>query len=188
MLAVIGFEVCFFVASRATSVLSLTFGLVYHGGRHNTCGDSDDSVAKNHDDAGKKTSHEGDRGDVTITNSSKGDNRPVDAGADVCELRVGLVSLDDEHECTDDGNEDEDEEKIDKYLLETHTDALEKKIAFVDEREELEHSENTQKSEHTQDEKVACRRKARDEGKIKRQGRHKVDNTKKTESIVLGTR
>ena len=99
-----------------------------------------------------------------------------------------MCSFDDEHERTNDGDEDEDEEEIDKYLLETHANALEKQITFVDERKEFKHSENTQKSEHTQDEKVACRRKARDEGKIKRQGGHKVNNTKKTEGIVLGTR
>lgn len=99
-----------------------------------------------------------------------------------------MCSFDDEHERTDDGDKNEDEEKIDKYLLEAHTDALEEQITFVDEREELEHSENTQKSEDTQDEKVACRGEARNEGKIERQGRHKVDNTKKTEGIVLGAR
>ena len=188
MLAVVGFEVGFFVAARAATVLALAFGLVYHGGGHDTCGDSDDGITQNHDDAGKEASHEGDRGDVAITNGGEGDNRPIDAGADVCELRVRLCSLDDEHERTDDGDEDEDEEEIDKYLLETHANALEKQITFVDERKEFEHSENTQKSEHTQDEKVACRRKARDEGKIKRQGGHKVNNTKKTEGIVLGAR
>lgn len=99
-----------------------------------------------------------------------------------------MCSFDDEHERTDDGDKNEDEEKIDKYLLEAHTDALEEQITFVDEREELEHSENTKKSEHTKDKKVACRGKARDEGKIERQGRHKVDDAEETEGIVLGAR
>ena len=156
MLAVVGFEVGFFVAARAATVLALAFGLVYHGGRHDTCGDSDDGITQNHDDAGKEASHEGDRGDVAITNGGEGDNRPIDAGADVGELGIGLVSFDHKHQSSHDGDEDEDEEEIDKYLPETHTDALEKQIAFVDEREELEHTENTKKSEYTQDEEVAC--------------------------------
>jgi hypothetical protein len=32
MLAVVGFEVCFLVAARASSVLTLLLGLVYHSG------------------------------------------------------------------------------------------------------------------------------------------------------------
>lgn len=188
MLAVVGFEVGFFVAARAATVLALAFGLVYHGGRHDTCGDSDDGITQNHDDAGKEASYEGDRCDVAIADGCEGDNRPVDAGADVRELRAWLVSLDDEHESSDDGNEDEDEEEIDEYLTETQADTLQEQVALVDEGEELEHTEDTYESEHTQDKEVACRRETWNEGKIERQGRQKVDDTKETEGIVLGAR
>ena len=156
MLAVVGFEIRFFVATRTPSIFAFTLRFINHRSRHNTSGNCNDGVTKNHNDTRQEASHDSDRSDVAITNSSKGDNRPVDAGADVCELRVRLCSFDDEHQRTNDGDEDEDEEEIDKYLPETHTDALEKQIAFVDEREELEHTENTKKSEYTQDEEVAC--------------------------------
>ena len=77
---------------------------------------------------------------------------------------------------------------IDEYLTETQADTLQEQVALVDEGEELEHTEDTYESEHTQDEEVACRRETWDEGKIERQGRQKVDDTKETESIVLGAR
>lgn len=99
-----------------------------------------------------------------------------------------MSSLDDEHEGAKDRDQNEDEEEIDEYLTETQSDALEKQMTFVDEGEELEHTEDTDESEDTQDEEVACRREAGDEGQVERQGRQQVDDTKEAEGVVLGTR
>ena len=158
MLAVVGFEVCFLVAAGAASVLSLLLGLVYHGGRHDAGGDCDDGVAQYHDHAGEETPDKGDGSDVAITHRGEGDDCPVDAGADVGELCVRLSSFHHEHEGADDGDENEDEEEIDKYLTETQADTLEKKITLVDKGKELEHTENAQETENSQDEEVACGR------------------------------
>ena len=186
MLAIVGLEVCFLVASRTASILAFALGLVNHRGRNNTCRNSDDGVTKNHDDAGQKASNNSDRGDVTITDGSEGNNRPIDAGADVGELRTWLCSFYNEHERANDGDEDEDKGKIDEYLAETQTDALHQEVAFVDEGEELEHTEDTDESEHTQNEEIACRREARDEGEVERQGRQKVNDAKETEGVAFG--
>ena len=116
MLAVVGFEVGLFVATWTASIFSLALGSVYHGGRHDTCGDSDDGITQNHDDAGKEASYEGDRCDVAISNGGHRDDSPIDAGAQIRELCARLTSLNHEHECAQNGDEDEDEEEIDEYL------------------------------------------------------------------------
>ena len=156
MHAVVGFEVGFLVATGATAVLSLALGLVNHGGGDDTCRHSDDGVTQYHDERGKEATDEGDWGDVTITDGGEGDNRPIDAGADICELGARLVSFDHKHQGSHDGDEDENEEEIDEYLPETELDALKEKMTFIDESEELEHAENADESEDTQDEEIAC--------------------------------
>ena len=188
MLAVVGFEVGLFVATGAAAILTFALGLVNHGSGDDTRRNGDDGVTKNHHDAREEAPDNGNGGDITIANGGEGDNSPIDAGADVGELRIGLSSLYDEHEGSEDGDEDENKEEIDKYLPETEFDALQKKIPLVDEGEEFEDSEDADESEDTQDEKVACGREAGNEGKVERQRRQKVDNAKETEGIILGTR
>ena len=156
MHAVVGFEVGFLVATGATAVLSLAFGFVNHGGGDDTCRHSDDRVTQNHDEGGKEATDEGYRGDVTITDGGEGDDCPIDAGADICELGARLVSFDHKHQGSHDGDKDENEEEIDEYLPETELDALKEKMTFIDECEELEHAEDTDESEDTQDEEIAC--------------------------------
>ena len=166
MLAVVGSEVGFLVAARTTTILSLALGFVNHGGRHDTGGHSDDGVTQNHDEGGEEASNDRDRSDVAITDSGEGDNRPVDAGADVGELGVRLCSLNHKHQRTHDGDENEHKEEIDEYLPDTELDALKQQVTFVDEGEELEHAEDADKSEDTQDEEVACGGEVRNEGEI----------------------
>ena len=188
MLAVVRSEVSLLIAAGAATILALPLRLVYHGGRHDACGHSDDGVTQNHHEARQEASDDGDRRDVAITDGGEGHYRPVDARADVCELRIGLSSLDDEHEGAKDRDQNEDEEEIDEYLTETQSDALEKQMTFVDEGEELEHAEDADQTEDSDDEEVACRREAGDEGQVERQGRQQVDDTKEAEGVVLGTR
>ena len=166
MLAVVGFEVGFLVAARTTTILSLAFGLVNHGGRHDTGGHSDDGVTENHDEGGEKASNDRDRSDVAITDGGEGDNRPVYAGSDVGELSARLCSLNHKHQRSHNGDKDEHKEEIDEYLPDTELDALKQQMAFVDKGEELEHAEDADKSEHPEDEEVACRGKVRNEGEI----------------------
>ena len=166
MLAVVGFEVGFLVATRTTTILSLTLGLVNHGGRYDTGGHSDDGVTQNHDEGGEEASNDRDRSDVAITDGGEGDNRPVDASANVGELGTRLCSLNHKHQCSHDGDEDEHKEEIDKYLPDTEFDALKQQVTFVDKGEELEHAEDADKSEHPEDEEVACGGEVRNEGEI----------------------
>ena len=98
-----------------------------------------------------------------------------------------LPSFNHKHQSSDDGDEYEHKEKIDKYLAETQTNTLKKQMPFVDEGKELEHAENAQETEHSQDEEVACRGEAGNERKIERQGCHEVYDAKETEGVVLGT-
>ena len=187
MHAVVGFEVGFLVATGATAVLSLAFGFVNHGGGDDTCRHSDDRVTQNHDEGGKEATDKGYRSDVAITDGGEGDNRPIDAGADVGELGIGLVSFDHKHQGSHDGDEDENEEEIDEYLPETELDALKEKMTFSDESEELEHAEDADESEDSQDEEVACGREVRNEGEIEGQCRHEVDDAEETEGIIFGS-
>lgn len=187
MLAVVGFEVGFLVATGTTTILSLALGLVNHGGGDDTCRHSDDGVTQYHDERGKEATDKGYWGDVTITDGGEGDDGPIDTGADICELGARLSSLNDEHQRAKNGDEDENEEEIDKYLPDTEFDALQQQVTFVDEGEELEHAENADESEDTQDEEIACGREIRDEGEIEGKRRHEVDDAKETEGIIFGS-
>ena len=164
MLAVVGFEVGLLVTTRTASVLSFALGGVYHGGRYDACGHSNNGVTKYHDDAREETSQDGDRGDVAIPNCGERNDSPIDAGADVSELRVGVSSFDHKHECAENDDKDEDEEEIDEYLAETEFDALHEEVALIDEGEKLEHPEDADESEYTQDEKVTCAGQGWNEG------------------------
>ena len=188
MLTVVSLEIGLLIATGTTSVLTLALGGVYHGGRHNTSGHSNDGVTKNHDDAREKASNEGDRGDVAIANRSERDNRPIDTGADVCKLCARLSSLNHKHECAQNSDEDEDKKEINKYLTEAEFNALHEEITFVDKREELEHPKNADESENTQDEEIACAGQWWDEGEVERQGGQEVDDAKETEGILLARR
>ena len=185
MLAVVGFQVGLLVASGAPSVLAFPFGFVNHGGGHDTCGHSDDGVTEYHDHSRQETPHESDRGDVAISNRGEGDNRPIDAGANVGELSAWLSSLDHKHESAKDGDQNEHKKEIDGDFPETHFDALKEQVTFVDEGEEFEHSENADEPEHTQNEKVTRTRQVRYEGEIERKCRHQVDDAKETQRIFL---
>ena len=187
MFAVVGFEVCFLVATGTASILAFALGLVNHSGRHNTSGYSDDGVTEYHDETGEEASHNSDGGDVTITDCGEGDNCPVDAGADVGELGAWLSSLDNEHEGAEDGDKNKHEEEIDEYLAETQTNALEKQITFVDEGEKFEYTEDTKESEDSQNEEVTCGGKVRNKGEIEGQSCHKIYDSEETEGVVLGT-
>ena len=156
MLAVVGLEVGLLVAARAAPILSLALGLVNHGGGDDTRRHSDDGVTQYHDERGKEATDKGYWGDVTITDGGEGDDGPIDAGADICELGARLVSFDHKHQGSHDGDEDENEKEIDKYLPDTELDALKEKMTLIDESEELEHAENADDSEDTQDEEIAC--------------------------------
>ncbi len=188
MLAVIGFKVSFLVAPRTTSILALPLRLVNHGGRHYTGRYSNDGVAKYHDDAREKTPYDGDRRDVAITHGGEGDDSPVDTGADVSELCARLATLDHEHESTKNGDEDEHKKEIHQYLPETEPYALHKQMAFVDEREEFQHSEDADETEHTENEEITCAGEVRNKGEIKRQGGQQVDDAKETKRIIPGLR
>ena len=98
-----------------------------------------------------------------------------------------LPSFNHKHQSSDDGDEYEHKEKIDKYLAETQTNTLKKQIPFINKGEELEHAENAQETEHSQDEEVARRREIRNERKIERQGCHEVYDAKETEGIIFRT-
>ncbi len=187
VLAVVGFEVGFLVATGAAAVGAFLLGLVNHGGRDDAGGNGDDGVAKNHDEPGEDATDGGDGGDVAVADGGEGDNRPVDAGHDVGELGAGLPALNDKHESAEDGDKDEDKEEIDEYLTETQSNALKKEVSLVDEGEEFEHAENADESEHTQDEEVTCGGEQGDEGEVEREGRHEVDDAEETEGIVFGT-
>ena len=187
MLAVVCSEVSLFIAARTAPVLALPLRLVYHGGRHDACGHGDDGVTQNHHEARQEASDDGDRRDVAITDGGEGHYRPVDARADVCELRIRPSSLDDEHQRADDGDQDEDEKEIDHDLLEAELDALHQEVPLIDEGEELEHAEDADQTEDSDDEEVACRREAGDEREVEGQRGEKVDDAEETEGVVLGT-
>ena len=188
MLAVVGSEVGLLVAAGTTSVLALAFGLVNHGGRHDTRRHSNDGVTEYHDDARKEATDECDGRDVAITHGSEGNNRPIDAGADVGELSAGLPTFDDEHKGAEDGDKNEHKQEVNEYLTKTEPHALQEQIPLVDEGEELEHTEDTDESEHPEDEEITCTGEIGNEGQIERQCRQKVDNTKETERIPLTAR
>ena len=187
MLAIVRLEVCFLVASGTASVLALPLSGVNHGGRHDTRGNGDDGVAENHDDAREDAPDGGDGGDVAIAHSGEGNNGPIDAGTDVGELRVRLPTFDHEHEGAKNDDEDEDKKKIDKYLPEAETDALHEQIAFVNESEELQHSEDANETDGAQNEEVARIGEAGNEGDIEWQRSEQVDDAEETEGIVLAS-
>lgn len=186
MLAVVGFGVGLFLASGASSALAPLLGLVYHGGRHDACGDSDDGVAEYHDKAGEQASDEGDGGDVAVADGGEGDDGPVDAGADVGEVGARTTALDDEHQRAEDDNQNDDEEKVNEYLFQTQTDALQEKVPLVDEAEQLEHSEDAYESEGAQNKEIACAGQLGDEGQVERKGGEQVDDAEETERVALG--
>ena len=184
MLAVVGLEVCLFVATRTAPVFAFLLGLVNHRCRYDTRRNGNDSVAQNHDQTGKETTESGNRRDVAISHGGQRDDGPVDTGGNVRECRIGLSTLDHKGECADDGDEDDDKEEIDGNLLETHPDALHQQVALVDEREEFEHPEDTGETECTQDEEIARAAEERNERQIEGQGSQQVDDAKETEGVV----
>ena len=185
VLAVVGFEVSLLVTTGTTSVLALALSGVYHGGRDDTGWNSDDGVAKNHHNAREEPSDKSNGCDVAIAYGGESDDGPVDAGAYVGELGARLTSLDHIHQCAKNGDKYEDKKKINRYLLEAEPDTLHKEVAFVDEREELKHSEDANETEHTQDEEIARGGQHGDEGEIERQGGEQVDNAEEAQSIFL---
>lgn len=184
MLAIICFEVSLFVASRATSVPAFLLGFVYHGCADYARRDGDDGVAKNHDDAGKEASDGGDRSDVAIAHSGEGDDCPIDTCRNVVELGVGLIALHHVHNCSYDGDENQDKKEINQYLIDTHLYALHEQVALVDERKEFKHSEHTYEPERAENEKVACACQERNEGEVEWQCGKQVDDTKKAQGIL----
>ena len=53
--------------------------------RDDAGGDSDDSIPKNHEDAGKKASRDGVRRDVSVADRRDGNDGPIHAGGDAGE-------------------------------------------------------------------------------------------------------
>ena len=145
-------------AARTTAFAYPLLRLVDESGADDTRGHSDDGVTEEHDEGGEEASHESDGGDVTITHRRHGHDGPIDAGADVGKVRARLTLFANIHEGTEASDEYEHEDEINQYLLQAFAQRLHEQITFVDEGEQLEHAEDANQSEGTEQDEVACSR------------------------------
>jgi len=132
----------------AAMVVSARF--LDHAGADDTRRDSQNGVAKEHDNGREEASHGGDGGDVTVSYGGHGDDGPVDAGGDVGELGVGLSVLDHEHQGADADDQYYDKKEIDQYLVGALTQGAQEHVPFGQKIEEFEDTEHPDKAERTQ--------------------------------------
>ena len=167
----------------AAMVVSARF--LDHAGTDDTRRDSQDGVAKEHDNGREETSHGGDGGDVTVSYGGHGDDGPVDAGGDVGELGVGLSVLDHEHQGADADDQYHDKKEVNQYLVGTMLKGAQQHVALGQEIEQFEDAEHSDEAERPQDDGKAGI--AEEEAQIHGQDAQQIDNAKEAFGVSLGS-
>ena len=155
-------------------------------GTDNTCGHSQDGIAHKHDDGTEETPHGGDGGNVSITDGSHGNDSPIDTGGDVRKGRPLDVSLYHVHEGSHGDDHDDHKEEKDHDLAAAEHEGTQEEVAFLEEAEQLEHTEHPDKTEGTHYHQVAYR--TYNPPYIQGQGAEQVYYAKETEGILARLR
>ena len=143
------------IAARAVAVLGLLFRLVDDVSRYNTRWNSNDGVTQQHDEGREQATDRRHRRDVAIAHRCHRDDGPIDRCGQVGELRTRLSALHHEHQGSQAGHQYQHKEELDRYLGQTLLERVHQQIALIDEAEQLEYAEDTDKAERTQEDHVA---------------------------------
>ncbi len=170
-----------FATPRAFIVHHFPVCFVDNRCRNNARRHGDDGVAEQHNERRQHLANACNGRNVAIAHGCHRYYRPVDARADAAEIGIH-AAFHHKHQRADDGNEDENEEEINQNLVQTLANGCKQQIALIDEREEFEDPEYTQKAKHTQDNHIAETRE--EHAEIGRKNGEQVYDAEKTEHIV----
>jgi len=149
MLAVSGVLVVIAEATSSASKDGQLRGSASQLERDNAGGNGNDSIAKNHEDAGEKASRDRMGRDVPISYGGDGDDSPIHAGRDAGE--AVLLTFDLIHQgANDDDNRENNKQEHDNFP-EASEESGAKSGCFADKLGELEDAEDTQEAQRAKE-------------------------------------
>ena len=133
MLAVVGVEISFLIAARASAILTFLIGGIDHCGRYDTGGYGYDGVTKNHYYSRQELSECRNRRYVTVAYCGQCNNCPVDAGGNASELGVGRTTLNYVHDGAQYAYQHHHKHEVNQNLGEALAYALQQEVALIEE-------------------------------------------------------